>query len=204
MNSFRPIPGLLFLLAAAVAAAPEARAQDAAPRRAAPRSWTSDRRDFAVGDVVTVLVDESTVASANKGSYASETRSRDLELGASGTGLAASLPATGARVGTGSAGESRQRGEATRATRFTGELSARVDSVGAGGLLRIRGRKVVDVDRNREEIAFTGWVRPQDVSRDNTVDSWRVADAELVYTGKGSLGKPRTGILGRILGMVWP
>ncbi|HEX7241887.1 MAG TPA: flagellar basal body L-ring protein FlgH, partial [Longimicrobiaceae bacterium] len=165
---------------------------------------TSDRRDFAVGDVVTVLVDESTVASANRGSYASETRSRDLELGASGTGLAASLPATGARVGTGSAGESRQRGEATRATRFNGELSARVDSVGAGGLLRIRGRKVVDVDRNREEIAFTGWVRPQDVSRDNTVDSWRVADAELVYTGKGSLGKPRTGILGRILGMVWP
>jgi hypothetical protein len=34
------------------------------------------------------------------------------------------------------------------------------------------------------------------------VDSWRVADAELVYTSSGQ--RPRGGILGRMLGAIWP
>ncbi len=62
----------------------------------------------------------------------------------------------------------------------------------------------VDVDKNKQEITFTGWVRPEDVSAQNAVDSWRVADAQLVYAGKGPLGKPKGGIVGRVLGMVWP
>lgn len=200
-----PSTALLLVAAAALLAAPAARAQaaDAAPR-AARQSWTSDRREFAVGDVITVLVDEYTLASANRGNTASESRSRDMDLGVSGSGLAASIPATGAGLGTSSHGESRQRGEAVRANQFRGELSVRVDSVGRGGLVRIRGSKLVDVDRNREEVTFTGWVRPQDVRHDNTVESWRVADARLVYGSRGSLGRPRSGIVTRILGALWP
>ena len=193
------------LAAAALLAAPPAHAQSAdAPRRPARQSWTSDRRDFAVGDVITVLVDEHTVASANKGTTASESRSRDMDLAVSGTGLASSIPATGAGMGTSSSGESRQRGEAVRANRFRGELSVRVDSVAPNGQVRIRGSKLVDVDRNREEVTFTGWVRPQDVRRDNTVESWRVADARLVYGSRGGLGRPKSGIVTRVLGALWP
>jgi len=199
-------PAVLLLAGAAVLAAPlPALAQtDDAGQRPVRQSWTSDRRGYSVGDVITVLVDEYTVASANKGNVASESRRRDMDLGVSGTGLASSVPATGAAVGTASSGESRQRGEAVRTNRFRGELSVRVDSVGPNGLMRIRGSKLVNVDRNREEVTFVGWVRPQDVRPNNTVESWRVADAQLVYGSRGSLGKPKSGIVTRILGALWP
>jgi flagellar basal body L-ring protein FlgH len=42
------------------------------------------------------------------------------------------------------------------------------------------------------------------VSAQNQVESWRVADAQLLYTSEGSLGKPKGSIIGRILGAVWP
>jgi flagellar L-ring protein precursor FlgH len=198
--------------AQAPAAAPTATAPSAAPAvtataapvRPARQSWTSPRRAFTVGDVVTVLVDEYTLASANTGNSATDTRRRDLGLnggfssGATGTSVRGS-------VGTNNASSSNQRGEAVRQNRFQSEMSVRIVGVDpASGLLELKGSKLVDVDRNKQEITFTGWVRPQDVSAQNQVESWRVADAQLLYTSEGSLGKPKGSIVGRILGAVWP
>ncbi len=101
--------------------------------------------------------------------------------------------------------ESTQRGEAVRQNRFQSEMSVRIVGVdSATGLLQLKGSKLVDVDRNKQEVTFTGFARPQDISPQNMVESFRVADAQLVYTAKGSLGKPKGGMLGRVLGMVWP
>ena len=101
--------------------------------------------------------------------------------------------------------DSRRRGDALRQNRFRGEVSVRVVAVDAAtGLLQVRGEKLVNVDRNRQGIELSGWVRPQDVSSANLVDSWRVADAQLVYTSKGSLARPKGGIVSRILGALWP
>lgn len=207
---------LLGLLAMALAAPAAAHAQAAQPAPAAtadapaqapaPRarqSWTADRRDFAVGDVITVLLDESMLATAAKNNTASDRRSRDLGLGASGTGLASSLPATGARVGSTNDSESRIRGESTNQSRVRSEISVRVISVEPNGMLKVRGEKAINLDKDRQTLALSGVVRPQDISGQNTVDSWRIADAEIGYTGKG-LGKPKGSIFGRILGAVWP
>ena len=177
----------------------------AAPSAARPplRSWTADRKDFAVGDVITVIIDEFTVAAANRGNSASDRRQRDLGLGVA-QNVTASLPSVGADVSSSSSAESSTRGEATQRNRFQGEMTVRVTEVDPTGLLRIEGTKVVDIDGSKQEMALKGWVRPQDISARNLVDSWRVGDAELAYSAKGSLGKPRGGIIGRILGAVWP
>ena len=53
-------------------------------------------------------------------------------------------------------------------------------------------------------MTLSGWLRPQDVSSTDYAESSRVADAEIVYQAQGSLGKPRSGILTRVLGVVWP
>ena len=188
------------------AATPAANAPAAAPApRPARQSWTSPRRSFALGDVVTVLVDEYTLASANTGTTASDRRGRQLGIdGGFSTGAAGGMDVRG-DVSTRNNAESTQRGEAVRQNRFQSEMSVRIVGVdSATGLLQLRGSKLVDVDRNKQEVTFTGWVRPQDVSPQNVVDSYRVADAQLVYTAKGSLGKPKGGMLGRVLGMVWP
>lgn len=185
--------------AAAPAAAAAAPAEPAARTR---QSWTSPRRSFGVGDVVTVLVDDYTLASASTSNTASDTRRRDLGLDARTPGGGAAMSAD---IGTRNDADSRQRGEATRQNRFQSEMSVRVVAIDPqSGLLQLKGTKLVDVDKNKQEISFTGWVRPQDVSAQNSVDSWRVADAQLLYTGQGPLGKPKGGIVGRVLGMVWP
>jgi flagellar L-ring protein FlgH len=167
------------------------------------QSWTSDRRDFVTGDVITVLIDEHTLASANQGNFASDRRFRDLGVGVSQTATAA-IPNVRGQVGSSNQAESRQRGEATRQNRFQGEMTVRVVGVEEGGLLRIEGNKVVDIDRNAEELTLRGVIRPQDVTSGNMIDSWRVADAELVYTARGRLGRPRGGIVGRVLAAIWP
>jgi flagellar L-ring protein precursor FlgH len=83
-------------------------------------------------------------------------------------------------------------------------MSLRVTSVEPGGRLRVEGTKVINVDRNEEKIDLKGWVRAQDVSSSNLVDSWRIADAQIVYTSSGSMSKPKGGIIGKLLGALWP
>ena len=175
-----------------------------APARAPRRSWTSDRREFAVGDVVTVLIDEQTLASANHDNSATDRRSRVGNLGLGGSGALSALPSLGATLDTRNDAQSRQSGDALRATRFSGEMTVRVTAVEPGGRLRVEGTKLVNVDKNKEQIAVKGWVRAQDISPDNLIDSWRVADAEIVYTSSGSLTKAKGGMLSKLLGALWP
>ena len=174
---------------------------DSAPKRRAPKSWTSDRRDFAVGDIITVLVDENTAASANKANVASDRKSRDMDFDAE-----LPAPAAGKNAGVSSSnnGESRQNGQATRGNRFVGEISVKVIAVSKEGNLQVKGSKTVDVDKAKQTMTLTGWLRPQDVSTTDYAPSARIADAQLVYQAEGNLGKTRSGILTRVLGVVWP
>ncbi|HET7274977.1 MAG TPA: flagellar basal body L-ring protein FlgH [Longimicrobiaceae bacterium] len=193
------------LAAGLLVIAPDLAAQVEGPSTRAPRqSWTADRRAFQVGDVVTVIVDEYTLASANQGTSSSDRRYRDAAV-TGGQSISATLPGRlGVDFGTSNEAESRSTGEALRQNRFQGEMTARVTSIEPSGLLKIEGTKVIDVDENREELTLTGWVRPQDVSAANLVDSWRIGDAEIVYRSNGDLGSPRGGFISRILGWLWP
>ncbi len=173
----------------------------AAEAQRAPQSWTSDRRDFRAGDLITVMIDEHTLAASNQGEYSSDRRYRDLGLGV-GQSVTSAIPGGGAEVNSSNRAESRRQGESTRQNRFRGEMTVRVVEVEEGGILRIEGRKVVNIDRVSEELLLRGLLRPNDVTASNTVESWRVADPEILYTTRGT--SPRGGILGRILGAIWP
>jgi flagellar L-ring protein precursor FlgH len=191
---------------AAAAAAPAATAAIPAPAPARPvrQSWTSDRREFAVGDVITILIDEQTLAAANHDNSAVDRRSRNADLSLGAGGAVGALSGLGASVDSRHDAQSQQSGDALRSNRFTGEMSLRVTSVEPGGRLKVEGTKVINVDKNEEKIDLKGWVRAQDVSANNLVDSWRIADAQIVYTSSGSMSKPKGGIIGRLLGALWP
>lgn len=214
----------LFLIAAAMIAAPVAlHAQAAppasgaqagatpagAPAAGAPAagavpvptrsSWVADRRQFAVGDIITVLIDDYTISTAVKENLAQDTRNR-------GFGLSARLPSTSqtANIDARNAADQTQRGQARRENRFQNEMSVRVVGTGPNGLLQVKGTKKIDVDKQMQDIVFTGWVRAQDVSVTNVVESSRVADVQLGYASPGNLGKPKQGIVSKVLGVVWP
>jgi flagellar L-ring protein precursor FlgH len=177
-----------------------------APQYTGRQSWTSDRFRMGIGDIVTVLVNDQTLASATTNNTAVDSRAKNLDFSVKPPDSPTKPSvAIAAKAGFSNAGDSKQSGEATRNNVFQSTLSARVIAVSPTGMLQIRGRKLVNVDRNQQEVQLTGWVRPQDIDvGSNQVESTRVADAELVVTQKGKLGKPKSGIMSKIVGAIWP
>jgi flagellar L-ring protein precursor FlgH len=172
-------------------------------RRPLAVSWTSDRRDFGVGDILTILVDELTIASADMMDLDEKDRRTratfEAAFGASGTSSGGS-----GGFGSGWDAESRTRGQARRQDRLTTEFSVRVVAVEPNGVLGIEGTRTILLDKQEQQVTVTGFVRPQDVTPRNVVDSWRVADAKLAYASSGNMGKPKQGILAKIIGIIWP
>jgi flagellar L-ring protein precursor FlgH len=168
-------------------------------------SWTADRREFTVGDIITVLVSDVTLASATKSQSGTDQQSRKNGLGLEPPKIGtSSLPSIDASMSTDKNASSKQTGDAKRNLSFQGDISVRVLAVDKNGLLQIKGSKVVDVDKNKQTLNFTGWVRPEDISATNIVASERVADVALTYQLSGALGKTRGGIVGRLINVFWP
>jgi flagellar L-ring protein FlgH len=203
----RTVPLLFALLALATlpgvaraqqdaAAAPDSNAARGGPP--VPRaSWISDRVPLRVGDLLTVVVDEQTAARERVSRVAVGNRSQRNSLSADMNDDNQAY-----RFNFGMDTDSRDVGEANRAGDLTAVLSVRVVQIEENGIAHIEGKKSVTVDGRAQEIALKGVVRPQDVSRSNTVLSSHVAEAVITYKGK-KIG-PRTGIIGKILGMLWP
>lgn len=193
------------LVLPALAAHAQGPSDTTAAQRRRYGSWTADRRDFLVGDILKVAVDEYALAAANKGTVSEASRERTMGFGggASVGGIDIPVGPADSHIQTGDKGASRSRGEATRGSRYVGEIPVRVVAITPEGLLQVKGMKVIDVDKAKQEMTLTGLIRPQDVNSRDEVASTSVADARLVYTSKG-LDKPRSGILGRIVGIIWP
>jgi flagellar L-ring protein precursor FlgH len=179
--------------------------KDQQPQTRHLTSWTADRREFTVGDIITVLVSDVTLASATKSQNGSDqqTRKNDIDIEPPKVGTSA-LPSITGSLSTDKNASSKQTGDAKRNLSFQGDISVRVLAIDKNGLLQIKGSKVVDVDKNKQTLNFTGWVRPEDISATNVVASERVADVSLTYTLNGALGKTRGGIVGRLINVFWP
>lgn len=156
------------------------------------QSWFADRKSLEVGDVITVLVDEVTLAQANKTVLATRDKSRNFKFGSLG-GIDLTHDVS-----------DRTRGEATNRNRFSAEMSARITEITPAGIARIEGLKTLQIDKHEQQVVLRGWIRTQDVSTQNTLESWRIADAEILYTTNGELGKPRGGFLSKLLDMLIP
>jgi len=168
-------------------------------------SWTGDRREFQVGDIITVLVSEATLATATKSQSGSDQQTRKNDLGLNPPQVGASpLPSIAMDMSMDKNSSSKQSGDAKRNLNFKGDISVRVVGMDKNGLLQIKGTKLVDVDKNKQTLNLTGWVRPEDISPANVVVSERIADVQMTYALNGDLGKTRGGILGRLVSVFWP
>ena len=199
-----PLFAFTFLLLSAPMLLAQAKDQStAAPRHLT--SWTADRREYQVGDVITVLVSDATLASATKSQSGSDQQSRKNGLGITPPKIGeTTLPSIDASMTMGKNASSTQSGDAKRNLSFRGDISVRVVAVDKTGLLQVKGLKVVDVDKNKQTLNLTGFIRPEDVTPENLVQSERIADAQLTYELSGDLGKTRGGLIGRILNVFWP
>jgi flagellar L-ring protein precursor FlgH len=180
---------------AAQDALPDSASMVGAPGRA---SWVSDRVNLHVGDIVTVLIDEQTAARERVTQMGTTKRSLRAQLAADANGEEA-VGATGIE-GTWD-GNSKDVGEANRQGNLIGVVSARVIDIDRG-VAEIKGEKTVTVDGREQIMTLHGFVRPEDVSPTNHIFSGFLADASITYKGKKMGAK--TGILGKILSIIWP
>ncbi len=96
-------------------------------------------------------------------------------------------------------------GTTIRTDNLTASLTTQVIGTYSNGNLKIRGGKEVTVNNEVQVIYITGIVRPVDITSLNTVDSSKILNARITYTGKGILSdKQKAGWLGRAVDYVWP
>jgi flagellar L-ring protein FlgH len=168
--------------------------------REAPRGFLfSDVRASRLGDVVTVLVVESSSTDRKAETNLKKDSTNGFTLpnffgnttlfGGSSNGGRAKFDFSGNN-------EQKANGNITRSDNVTASIPARVVKVLDNGLLVVEGRRGVVVNDETQTLAFSGVVRPEDITPDNKVLSTQVADAEVTVVGKGILAdKQHPGIL---------
>ena len=157
----------------------------------------ADKKARDVGDILTIVIDESTTQSATKSR--SNSKSGNVNLNA-GTGIFHFLAAASA-----SASDSfKADGSAKDTNSFSGRITVTVVEVLPNDNMIVEGTQSIWQNKDEHRITLRGIVRRADVRANNTVLSSRVADATLKFDGKGPLNaKQRQGILTQIFNILF-
>lgn len=145
-------------------------------------SLTSDARAYRVGDVVTVILQETTQASKRAGT----SFSKGSSVGVTPLGV---LGKTFGKTGVDISADRSFAGDSTSTQQnaLSGALTVIVQEVLPNGLLRVAGEKNMTLNQGEEFVRLKGYVRAADVDADNQVSSLRVANARIAYSAKGVL-----------------
>jgi flagellar L-ring protein precursor FlgH len=158
-----------------------------------------------VGDIITVVLNETAQASRSSALTAERETSNNI-LGANQANSI--FPGSSFFDGASAAGSSLSsngRGTAGQSASLTGSISAVVVDIMQNGNLVILGEKQLTLTEGTEVIRLKGVVRPEDIQPDNTILSRRIANAQFSYSGTGDLAraaKPPAGL--RTLFSIWP
>lgn len=145
-------------------------------------SLLRDKRAIGVGDIVTVVLDESTQSSKSAGTSFDKSSSLNIPLPTLRNRPYNRLnnQASAERDFSGSAKSSQQN-------TLRGAIAVTVHRVLPGGVLLVKGEKALRLNQGDEYIRLTGLVRIDDIDRDNRVSSQQVANARISYAGRGVL-----------------
>lgn len=160
-------------------------------------SLYSDKKARNVGDILTIVINESTTQTATKARTNSKSGSLNVNAG---TGIFDFIKAFSA-----SGSDSFQAdGSATDTNRYIGQITVTVVEVLPNDNMIVEGTQSIWQNRDEHKITLRGVVRRDDVTMNNTVPSTRVADATLKFDGKGPLNaKQRQGILTQIFNFLF-
>lgn len=162
-------------------------------------SLTSDMKPRQIGDIVTVIVMEDSRA----GQTAQTATSRSSSVKGSGK-LNVGTTAMDNKLDVNGGASSSGGGSTNRSAYFMAKVSALVTEVLPGGNMRIAGKQLVKVNHDEQNIEVRGIVRPQDISQENTVLSYNLAEANIKYDGSGVLSRrQRRGLLNFLFGWIF-
>jgi flagellar L-ring protein precursor FlgH len=161
-------------------------------------------RSFQVGDVITVILDESTKAGRSQVGSLSRASTNDVLKGNNAV-IAAAGNFLGGASTLGSTVTNKGTGTADQSATLTGSVAVSVIEIMANGNLVLRGEKQVALTEGSEVIQVAGVVRAEDIAPNNTVASRRLANAQIAYRGTGDLAATsRAGWGTSALLKLWP
>jgi len=158
-----------------------------------------DRRARQVGDTITVSLLEQTDATKQSSTSTAKDQSSSVPgVTLFGRGVTKDgIPILETSID--SEQEFSGSGSSSQSNRLTGNITVTVSDVLANGNLLVRGEKWVTINQGEEFIRVTGVIRPEDIGADNSIPSFKLADARITYSGKGALADAnRMGWLGRL------
>ena len=190
------------LVAACAGPMPLAHSPDFAPVKPLPRDpntlatgsifaadatdmWQARRRNYRVGDIITVLLDESTQAARTLNNESSRESSNDVMPTGLSSALSGASPLLNGLKTDGGKTTNKGKGTADQQASLTGSIAVTVIEVQANGNLIVRGEKQLSLSEGGEVIQVSGIIRPEDVSAINTVQSRRLANAQIAYRAVG-------------------
>jgi flagellar L-ring protein FlgH len=78
-------------------------------------------------------------------------------------------------------------GNSKQSNALDGAISVTVAKRFPNGNMLVRGQKWITINTGREFVRVEGIVRPADIAPDNSVVSWKIADAYISYGGQGTV-----------------
>lgn len=169
-----------------------------AGRSGKPMRLFQDNKASDIGDLLTIVLVESTSATTKANTAVTKKSGVDMAAptlaGQQVTLNGKSLLSASVEGGRDFAGN----GNSAQSNQLQGQLTVRVvQDLGNGNLL-VRGDKQLRLNQGDELVQVQGIVRRADIGADNRVTSDRVADARIVYGGRGTLARSNAmGWLGR-------
>jgi flagellar L-ring protein precursor FlgH len=156
-----------------------------------------------VGDTVTIVLAENTAAQKSSSTSTSKDTSVDIPaplfggspLSIGGKDISASLENSRRFEGS---------GDSSLSNRLQGNVTVTVAKRLANGNLVVRGQKWIEINQGREFVRIQGVIRTIDIQPDNTIPSYKVADASIAYGASGALADAnRPGLLSRFFNSIW-
>ena len=161
------------------------------------RGRFADRKACAVGDIVTIVISESTTLSTAKNTANSKNGSVGIQAG---VGIFDFLKAASA-----SGNDSfSAKGSATATNRALANVTVTVTEMFPNGNMVLEGTQSIWQNKDEHKITFRGICRQDDILANNTLPSTKIADATVRFDGKGPLNaKQRQGILTQIFNILF-
>jgi flagellar L-ring protein precursor FlgH len=168
-------------------------------------SLFADVKARRVGDTVTIRLAERTQASKSASTDASKDSSLDTGFPIIGGGP---ITLNGDEILNNewqTTQEFEGAGNSSQSNRLEGNITVTVAEVYPNGNLFVRGEKWLTLNQGEEFVQISGIIRPVDINADNSVPSFKVADARITYSGKGTLADSnQPGLLARLFMKFWP
>jgi flagellar L-ring protein precursor FlgH len=157
------------------------------------RSLVSNLKAQRVGDIITIVINETSTANA---SSKVDANNKSQVSGGPGLGFLDLLKSWGLDSENKYTGDGRTQ----RTGNLQAEMTARIVEVLHNGDFRIAGTRMIDINGERQLIEVTGLCRTRDITAENTILSNFIADARIGYTGSGVVNSAsEPGIITKII-----